>query len=69
MTATVEAIQARLHGHGIILYPGTPKQPPPVIPIESIYHGDFHTFSEANELGPVFDYDYNAMKGQWELRP
>lgn len=65
--STVEAIQARLADTGVVLFPGSPDNPPRIIRDEDILELELRIFPNANEKGLVFDYERQESGKWWVL--
>lgn len=64
----VEAIQAHLQGFGLILFPGSPTDPPEVISDLKLMYLQPRKFPIANPDGPIFEYKRNTPLCLWELQ-
>lgn len=62
---TVECVQAVLDGHGCILYPGTPEDPPKFITRKDIEDGEYRIFDTPNMNGPLILYKYEGDRDYW----
>lgn len=67
--STIEAIQVKLEGRrGIILWPGTPEDPPGYINDEDIARENPPFFKCYNPHGPVFVYERHEPQMRWYLQ-
>lgn len=65
--STVEAIQCQLGDTGVILFPGTPEDPPRYINDEDIVNLDLRLFPKANPHGKLFQYRRHVQTKRWYL--
>lgn len=62
-----EAIQARLGDVGVVLYPGTPEDPPKFIKDEDLFYLQLRVFENPNPSGPIFTYERSEQGKLWSL--